>query len=109
MTQYPHFLFIKQVTEATQDAEGNWSDASESWAFHSICREQTNGKGSVVNGQDGKAIVFSSVIHLPITSERIIEGTDVLISASEDSSAIVLIQGQALKFNAGQLHNRLWV
>lgn len=107
--QYPHFLFVKQVTESTQDGSGNWSTANESWVLHSFCREQSNGKGNVVNGQDGKAIVFASLIHLPNTAVRLKEETEVLVSESSDISGVTRIKGQVLKFDVGQLHNRLWL
>lgn len=109
MKQYPHFLFVKVVTESVEDDDGNWSASSENWAIHSICREQSNGKGNVVNGQDGKAIVFSALVHLPLGTNRLAEGTEVLVSEKSLSSGIVRIKGQILKFDAGQLHNRLWV
>lgn len=109
MKQYPHFLFVKSVVEATQDVDGNWSNESESWVFHSICREQSNGKGSVINGQDGKAIVFTAVVHLPMASARIKEGAEVLISETNSSIGLVRVKGQALKYDVGQLHSRLWL
>lgn len=109
MKQYPHFLFVKIVTESTQDDSGNWSDATESWVLNSVCREQSNGKGSVVNGPDGKAIIFTSVIHLPLSANILIEGTEVFVSETNSSLGIVRIKGQILKYNVGQLHNRLWV
>jgi hypothetical protein len=109
MNQYPHFLFVKTVTEASQDADGNWSTATESWVLHSICREQSNGKGSVINGQDGKAIVFAAVVHLPLSSERIKENAEVLISETSSPDGFVRIKGQVLKYDVGQLHERLWL
>lgn len=108
MKQYPHFLYVKQVTESSQDADGNWSTPSESWVFHSVCREQTNGKGTVVNGQDGKAIVFSAVIHLPLESSFISAGTEVIVCNTNNETDI-RIEKQALKYDAGQLHHRLWL
>jgi hypothetical protein len=106
--QYPHFLFVKNVTDSVQDDVGNWSDSSEQWVLHSVCREQTNGKGSVVYGQDGKAIVFSSVIHLPLESEKISEGTQVIVSNSDNVSES-RISGDVIKYDVGQLHCRLWL
>ena len=108
MKQYPHFLFVKVVTESTQDDSGNWSTASENWVLHSVCREQTNGKGSLVNSQDGKAIVFTSLIHLPLASGFISEGSEVLVSNTESENN-VRIQKQVLKYDSGQLHDRLWL
>jgi len=106
--QYPHFLYVKTVTESVQDGDGNWTDPSETLVLHSVCREQTNGKGSLVNGPDGKAIVFASIIHLPLETERIPEGSEVIVS-DDESGSIVRIKGEVLKFDTGQLHCRLWV
>lgn len=106
--QYPHYLLVKVVTDSVQQGDGSWSVATSQWVLHSICREQTNGKGSVVNGPDGKAIVFSSVIHLPLETERIPEGTEVIVSYTESVTGLRL-KGQVLKFDKGQLHCRLWV
>lgn len=108
MRQYPHFMFVRSVSEATQDAEGNWTGTTNNWVLHSVCREQTNGKGSLVNGQDGKAILFTSVIHLPMNSGFIAEGSEVLVS-STDSENDVRIQKQVLKYDSGQLHDRIWL
>lgn len=106
--QYPHFLYVKTVNASTQDADGNWTDPSETLVLHSVCREQSNGKGSVVNGPDGKAIVFAAVIHLPLESERIVEGAEVVVCNSE-SATDLRIKGTVLKYDVGQLHCRLWL
>lgn len=107
--QYPHFLFVKSVSESIQDENGNWSESTEQWVLRSVCREQTNGKGSLINGQDGKSIVFASIVHLPLSAERIIEGTLVKVCAANDADAVGRIEKQILKFDVGQLHCRLWV
>lgn len=106
--QYPHYLLIKVITDSVQNGDGSWSEASEQLVLHSVCREQSNGKGAVVNGPDGKAIVFASVIHLPLETERIPEGSEVIVSSDENGSAL-RIKGEVLKFDTGQLHCRLWV
>lgn len=108
ITQYPHYLLVKAVTDSTQDENGNWTEASETWVLQSFCREQTNGKGSVVNGPDGKAIVFASVIHLPLECESVAVGSEVIVSNSE-SEDDARIKGTVLKYDTGQLHCRLWV
>ena len=108
--QYPHFLFVKISSDSIQDpVTGDWSAASESWVLHSLCREQTNGKGSVVNGADGKGIVFSALIHLPLSAVRIKENTEVLVSETDNLVGTARIEGRALKYDVGQLHCRLWV
>jgi hypothetical protein len=106
--QYPHFLFVKIVNASVQD--GNWSESSESFGLHSVCREETNGKGSMINGADGKALVFSSNVYLPRGTVRIPEGTEVLITETNDSeNGVKRIQGSVLKFESGQLNARIWI
>lgn len=108
MKQYPHFLFTKQVTESSQDADGNWSTPTESWVFHSICRDQTNGKGAVINGQNGTSILFASLVHLPLNSPNLSENIEVIVSESNPMDKI-RIQNNILKYDVGQLHDRIWL
>ena len=107
--QYPHFLFVHVVEESIQDGDGNWTEAVDQWNFHSVCREETNGRGTKINGTDGNAIVFSSTVFMPRTAARIAELTEVLVSETNDENGICRVKGQVLKFDAAQLHARLWV
>lgn len=113
--QYPQFLFVHVVSESTQDNEGNWSDPTDTWVKHSICREETNGAGRTINGPDGQAVVYSSTIYLPRTAQRIKEGSQVVVVETDEVDAegtptgYARIKGSVLKFDLSQLHSRLWV
>lgn len=110
MKQYPHFLFVHVVADSVQDQQtGNWTESVNSWVKHSICREETNGKGQTVNGPDGKAIVFSSTVYMPKSAATIKEGTEALVSETESINGAIRIKGQVLKFSPGQLNCRLWI
>ena len=120
MKQYPHFLFIHSIPENTQDDNGNWIEAvvevqdppvepAPEWLLHSICREETNGKGATINGIDGSALIFSSTIYLPKSATRIKEGTEVTINEASDNSGFERIKKQVLKFEVGQLNCRIWL
>jgi hypothetical protein len=108
--QYPHFLFVFAGGNAVQDpTTGNLSTPTGGWVFHSECREETNGKGATVMGPDGKALVFSSDIFLPLEAERIAEGSEILVSETESADGFTRIKGKVLKFNLGQFNRRIWV
>lgn len=108
--QYPYYLFVHNISESTQDPNtGNWSTPSDDWVFHSVCREETNGAGRQINGQDGEAIIFSSVVYLPSTAASIAEGTEVFVSETNSKEAERRICKHVLKFNKGQLNSRLWL
>lgn len=108
--QYPHYLFIKcQGSESTQDADGGWTNSEPSWSFLSKCREETNGAGRQINGVDGKAIVFSSTVYMPKGTEKIVEGTEILVTSEDCENGPKRVQGVVLKFSPGQLSTRLWV
>lgn len=120
MKQYPHFLFIHSILENTQDDNGNWIEPvvevqdpsvelAPEWLLHSICREETNGKGAAINGVDGTALVFSSTIYLPKSAARIKEGTIVLVNEAQENNGFVRIQKPVLKFEVGQLNCRIWL
>ena len=110
VTQYNHFLFKQSLgDDSVQDADGGWVTNPPQWVLHSVCREETNGKGSTIQTVDGKTIVFSSLIQLPKGAERIAENTPILVSETNDPEGVIRIQGPTLKFDNGQLHCRLWV
>lgn len=106
--QYPHYLFTLITVESTQDENGYWSDEEQKAVFLSMCREETDGRGSEVQTADGTYRKFSSLIQIPKGALIIEEGTSVFVAENEDGSG-VRIKGTALKFDKGQLHSRLWV
>lgn len=112
MKQYNHYLFVLAFDgdeDSVQDANGNWETPNKDWEFHSVCREETNGKGSMIQGADGQALVFSSLVQLPKGTKKVPEGTKVRVCESQDPESVLRIEGQVLKFDSGQLHCRLWV
>ncbi len=107
MKQYPHYLFMVSASEAQMNKKGTYIEPSKSTIFLSECREETNGKGrQIVRG--GQFIIFSSLIQLPISCVPIKEGTKVFIS-NDSTGNDIRIKGTVLKFDKGQLHNRLWL
>lgn len=109
MKQYPHFLFSFTPGESIQDAEGNWSQSNSFLTYQCICREETNGKGSIINNQDGNAIVFSSVIYLPLSAPPLIDGTEIVVIETKDELGVVRVKKPILKYYKGQLNTRIWV
>jgi len=108
--QYPHFLYkLTAGSYAAQNEEGNWVSADPTWEFHSACREETNGKGSLVQGPDGKSIVFSSLVLLPKGAAKLTEGTTVRVVNSEDPASELRIERPVLKCDISQMHGRLWL
>ena len=106
--QYPHYLFALTTEESTQGENGYWSDEEQKAVFLSMCREETDGRGSEVQIADGTYRKYSAIIQIPKGTLTIDEGTSVFVSNREDGSD-VRIKGVALKFDKGQLHSRLWV
>lgn len=109
VTQYNHYLFKLVAPASVLNGDGNWTTGTPQWVLHSVCREETNGKGSAMQTADGKTIIFSSLIHLPKGAERIAENTPILVSETNNHEGVIRIQGPTLKFDNGQLHCRLWV
>lgn len=108
--QYPHFLYVKSTGGAsTQDAEGNWITYTPSWVFHSVCREETNGSGRQVNGSDGKAVVYSSMVYLPKGVASVPDNVEILVVTTQDPEALIRVKGTCLKCDITTLHGRIWV
>lgn len=124
LKQYPHFLYKHEAPTATINANGSWTeDQSGAWTFAGACREETNGKGTSITTADGRALVFSSLIQMPVGAERISEGTEVAIFDTELPAEAVQnfdayfetyrphlrIKGINHKFDSGRLHCRMWI
>ena len=107
MKQYPHFLFMVSATETGRDSKGNFVEPTKSTIFLSECREETNGRGRQIT-RGGQFVIFSSLIQLTISCAPIKEGTKVFIS-NDSTGTDIRIEGTVLKFDKGQLHNRLWI
>ena len=105
--QYPHYLYAVESTETVRDNKGNYVKPTTSEREISICREETNGKGRTI-AMGGEFIVLSSIIYLPLNCEPIKEGTMVNIYDIVDVP-VLRISGKVLKFDRGQLNNRLWI
>lgn len=106
--QYPHYLFIEDSNEAIQDEQGNWTECEQSRKFMSVCREETDGKGTEYQVAGGEYIKTTSVIQLPTACPTVSKGTKVIV-ANDPECLDVRISGVCLNFDKAQLHSRLWV
>lgn len=107
--QYPHYLFaIVPNGESIQDENGEWSDSDVSNVLMSMCREETDGRGREIQVADGTFHRFTSLVQLPKGATKVEVGTEIIVSDNADGTG-VRIKGSVLKFDAGQLHSRLWV
>jgi hypothetical protein len=107
--QYPHYLFaVLAGGESVQDDDGNWSGSPTTREWISMCREETNGRGVEIQVAGGTFHRFASLIELPKSAPKIQAGTSIFVANNADGSE-VRITGSVLKFDAGQIHSRLWV
>lgn len=106
--QYPHYLFATQAGESIQDENGNWVNTDTTSGLVSMCREETDGRGSEIQVADGTYHKFSALIQLPKGAPRLDVG-DNLFVANDIDGTDVRIKGVVLKYDVGQLHSRLWV
>ena len=123
--QYPQYLYALSTSEATQNpTNGSWETGTSKWELKGICREETNGKGHMIHTTGGDSIVFSSLIQIPAGTERINEGTEIVVTREEieplnllDSdfieqakiAGLIIAKGKCLKYDFGRLHCRLWI
>lgn len=106
--QYPHYLFIEVADASVQDSQGNWTECEPSRKFISMCREESDGKGTEYQVAGGEYQKATSVIQCPKTCPRVNKGTRVII-ANDFNCMDIRIAGICLNFDPSQLHSRLWV
>jgi hypothetical protein len=121
---YYQYLYALRHDEAVKLPNGSWESDGGTWVFWGICREETNGKGSTIPAENGKFLVFSSLIQLPAGTPRIDEGTEILITRESvnlsslyspdfvregKSTGLIVASGVCLKYDFGRLHCRMWI
>jgi hypothetical protein len=109
--QYPHYLFVvKSDSDSFQDENGNWNNATVNNVFLSKCREETNGSGAEIQTAGGTFYRYNALIQIPAgqLTQTINSGNIVFVANNSDGTDI-RIKGTVLKYDNGQLHNRLWV
>lgn len=107
--QYPHYLFALIGGDTVQDENGDWVQPGEAAKqFISTCREETDGRGTEIKVADGTFHKITSLIQLPKGSPKVEIGITVFVTNDPDGMD-ARIKGIVLKFDNGQLHNRLWV
>lgn len=106
--QYPHYLFVERGTASVQNADGDWTDSTATRQFVSVCREETNGKGSEIFVAGGTCRKFAALVQIPKGAAHINDGEKVFV-CNDSLGNDVRLEGVCLKYDEGQLHNRLWV
>ena len=92
--QYPHYLFKE--------------DAAGRLIYVSRCREETYGWDPSATQQTTLFGKRSSLIQIPYGSQKIV--ADTMISVSNNVTGTdVRVRGYVLKYDEGQMHNRLWI
>ena len=108
VVQYPHFLFTQEVS-SIQDTNGNWIQSIDNPIMILVCRNETNGKGNTINGIDGKAFIYSSIIYLPLSSPDFEVGTEISIYEQNSTDSNLILKMPIVQFSKGQLNKRIWV
>lgn len=106
--QYPHFLFLETAPDSVQDENGDFQDVEAQRIFISMCREETDGKGSRTQVAGGDYTTAGALVQLPLTCPKIDNGAMVVIANDKDCLD-VRIGGLVKNFSIGQLHSRLWL
>ena len=92
--KYPHFLF-------TEDGSGTATYVCK-------CREETYGWSPDATYQVTLFGKRSSLIQIPYGEQKIPEDTIVFVT-NDEAGTDVRVKGNVLKYDTGQLHNRLWI
>ena len=101
--QYPHRLYVKSSGTSSLDENGDYVQASVSWAENSACREEVNVNRR--NLTDGETASYNHIIYLPKDSSKIDFGTEVKV---EDADGI-RAEGRVLRFARGQFNCQIWL
>jgi len=105
--QYPHYMFMATPAQSEQNEDGDFPVQSPANTFLSMCREETDGRGTEIQ-VGGIAHKVTSLIQLPKDCPDVSLGAKVIVANDADCSD-VRITGGCLNFKRDQLHCRLWL
>jgi len=92
--QYPHYLF-------EEDAMGVMS-------YVCRCREETFGFDPAATTQTVLFGKHSSIIQIPYGKRKIAVDTMIVVT-NDEAGTDIRVRGNVIKYDEGQLHNRLWI
>lgn len=106
VSQYPYELWAQLLSEdSTQSDKGDYVSVEPEWVSMSPCRDEANSRGGSVILEDASAYVYDSVVQLPKSCPVLSNGTQVEVRQND----AVRLRGTVRRFQADQLHSRLWV
>jgi hypothetical protein len=94
IVQYPHYLFEE--------------DGGGTATFVCRCREETMGWDPAATIQTTLFGKRSSLIQIPYGERKMDVDTMVFVS-NDDAGSDIRVRGYVIKYDQGQLHNRLWI
>lgn len=104
--QYPYTLKVFQETEAVFNQNtGDWIPGSADWVDFGNCRDEINGAGARVTTQDGENYVYSAVVYVPTSTQKINNGVLIQVWDGEE----MRMEGNVVRFGKEQMHSRIWV
>jgi hypothetical protein len=106
MARYEETLQVKGSGSAVRDANGDWITPDGVWASVSECRDEPNDKGTKIEGEDGEAVTYGSLVFLPEDCPEVIRGSEIRVIDSESN---VVLQGTARRFKRYRKNAKLWV
>lgn len=123
LKQYPHYLYAETVGVSFQNENGDWVQTESLWRLIGKCRYEVNSCGNTIKGEDGKTRIFSGIVYMPLNTERIVEGANIIVSTEELNNKVlesknlalnnrlkgkILISSTNLYFSKGLMNCRMW-
>lgn len=102
--QYPYRLWI-QTQPDSEFVNGAFTETETVWENVSVCRDEANQRGQVIQLTDSSTLKYDVLIQLPTSCPTIAEGTPIQVRDGDT----VRVNATAKRFSRDQLHCRLWV
>ena len=104
--RYPYELWVQVTGPSTRNGDGITLPGQSAWVKRSLCRDETNNSGELVNLEDGTSYRYNALIQLPKGCPPVPKGASIEVRESDGQ---VRVKGKAKRFSPDQLHARLWV
>jgi hypothetical protein len=106
LVRYPHVITITYAAKPTLvTSTGKYTPATPG-TYSSICRAESNGKGSLVRNAEGNQYLYAYAVYLPVLAVSFPFGAAVTL-ANEDGT--VFYTGKVQGFEQLQKSTKIWL
>jgi hypothetical protein len=106
MVRYPHILTVTYSDKPVLDTTTGKYTASAKGTYSSVCRAESNSKGTLIINSEGNQVKYAYVVYLPVLDRSFPFGANASLA---DEFGNIFFKGTVHGFEQLQKSTKLWL